>query len=464
MGNSAPKIAVRVSQDSVVAGNVLTGRIYLSAHGCDFSVRRIKMKFTGFEQSIIVLKENKNGKIQERKECVKCSIIDYDVVIKTFPSSGLSGGQYEIPFEWQIPDWLPSTMTYCHSIDKSRCSIEYHLKVYLDRFDYSDDKSEVFSTIPITIFGASSFKQSKIIMDCERYHLRACCCSNRGVITMGWDANCTVARPGDRVTVGIIGKNESIVEVQHFLVEVVETITWTANGHKRNNMQKIASQKYDIDGNTLWIPITKLPTKHEMRNSRYETIPLDNNPDILAGKKVGTIILNNDARDSYDGKLIEIRHSLVISATTPCCITAPQSSALIRVQKYAYDATDPNPIPLPTAPILEDDTIFPPFQIEPKDSVQPPLVLAEIIPTNWNPLESELVVVPSKLMIPNESDVERFIAPQDEGQPYAYVLSSHSSLVEVQTIFSGTLNLSDALDLCMSRPDLTIAVQNLSPT
>jgi Arrestin (or S-antigen), N-terminal domain len=473
MGNSAPRIAIRVDHDAIVAGNTLRGRIFLSANGsADHSARGIKMTLYGFEQSIIVREQNKNGNMQKVRECVKSSIIDNDATIKTFSTGVIPGGQYEIPFEWQIPDWLPSTMKCSDRIDDCSCSIEYYLKVYLDRFDCFGEKSEVSSTIPISIFGASNSKESKIIMDCERFNLKACCCSNRGVITMGWDASSTVVAPGERITVGIIGKNDSIEKVQHLLAEVIETITWTANGHSKNHVRNVASKKFEIDRNALWLPISKLPTRYEMRNLHYEAIPLDNNPEILAGKKVGNFILNHDTRDSYDGKVIEVRHSLVITAVTPCCITSPQSSALIRVQRCTLNSSIPNATPFPSAPISEDDILLPSSQIESKATDQPPLALAEILPTNWNPQESCLVVIQSNSMIPQDVNTELFVPYQDEGQPSApeetiwnqsYEVQSQNSFLDIQRLFKETRSLSDAFALSISQPELVTTFQSLSP-
>ena len=53
--------------------------------------------------------------------------------------------------------------------------------------------------------------------------------------------------------VGITGKNDLIVDTKFLKVKLMETVTWSADGHTETSARQIASSEIYVTENALWL-------------------------------------------------------------------------------------------------------------------------------------------------------------------------------------------------------------------
>jgi hypothetical protein len=470
MGNAPVKIGIRLEKNVVEAGNVLKGRVYLSVQSRDQQARGVHLVLKGDEKSLIRRNETARDRDHRYSHSTSSSILHMDVPLTSFPTGLVPSGQYEFPFEWPLPENLPSTMN-CQLGD-SRCSIEYHLTAYLDNSGSLSILPDYSSQVTVTVVGSSRGEFVGTQMDLENYAIKSCC-AHRGTMTMGWDADTIVAAPGGTINVGIVGKNDSIVELKYLQAKLVETVTWSADGHNETIVGEIALSEIYVTDNTLWTPLLSLPSRRERRHHHYETMDGHFGAEILDNRYVAQLQLSQNARDSYLGNLIRVRHSLVVTAVTPgaCCVTSPESSVLVTVQRRmptgtttAYaSAVAPTP-----ATVFEDQMITPSAPMELVSTYQePPMAVAEMLPNDWTPQESEVVVIPANsVIVQSTATVHRNVSPHPTAPQENLLRDSHQiarSLVELQAMLANSKTPSATLEQKLQNPVILATIENLSP-
>ena len=473
MGNAPVKIGIRLDNNVVEAGNVLKGRVFLSVQNRDQQARGVHLVLKGDEKSLIRRNETHREQDHRYSHSTSSSILHMDVPLTTFPTGLVPSGQFEYPFEWPLPDKLPSSMN-CQLGD-SRCSIEYHLTAYLDNSGSLSILPDYSSTVTVTVLGSSRGEFVGTQIDLENYAIKSCC-ADRGTMTMGWDADTTVAAPGGTINVGIMGKNDSIVELRYLQAKLVETVTWSADGHSETIVGEIASSEIYVTDNTLWTPRLSLPSRRDRRRHHYETMDGHFGAEILDNRYMAHLHLSPNARDSYVGNLIRVRHCLVVTAVTPgaCCVTSPESSVLVTVQRrmptgtttpYA-SAVTPTP-----AVVCENQMSIPSAPMELMSTYQePPMATAEMLPNDWSPHESEVVVIPANsVFVQTSATAHRIFSPHDmmPSAPQENLLrDSHqiaSSLAELQAALASSKTPSATLEQKLKDPVVLATTENLSP-
>ncbi|KAI2501473.1 hypothetical protein MHU86_12988 [Fragilaria crotonensis] len=250
----------------------------------------------------------------------------------------------------------------CQQGDSS-CAIEYQLTAYLCNSRSINVLPDFSSKVTISVLGFSTGQSHGVQVDLEEYRIKSCC-ADRGTIAMGWDADTTVAAPKGVINVGIIGKNDSIVDTQFLSVRLMETVTWSVHGHTEKRERKIASSEIYVTENALWKPLVQLPPRRERFRNHYDAMGGDIGADVFENRCVARLELAQDARDSYLGNLVSVRHSLIVTAVTPggCCVTSPESSVLVTVQRRMPNRamqTVASTCPQPSAPPFEDEFAIP---------------------------------------------------------------------------------------------------------
>lgn len=84
-----------------------------------------------------------------------------------------------------------------------------------------------------------------------------------------------------------------------------------------------------------WKPLVQLPTRRERVRNDYDPMGGDVRGDVYQNRCSTQVEVSQDARDSYLGNAIGVRHSLTVTDVTSggCCVTSPESSVLIKVQR-----------------------------------------------------------------------------------------------------------------------------------
>mmetsp|Transcript_11768 Transcript_11768/g.19553 ORF Transcript_11768/g.19553 Transcript_11768/m.19553 type:complete len:560 (-) Transcript_11768:52-1731(-) len=472
MGNTPVKIGIRLDHSGTVeAGGVLKGRVYLSMQRSDQQARGIHLVLKGEELSEIVRDGESNGDRERRREVDRASVTihNLDVPLTSFPTGVAPRGQYEYPFEWPLPANLPSTM-HCQEGDSS-CSVRYQLTAYLDNSASMSFLPDYSSTETVIVAAASATVHAQPLqMDLEEFNIKSCC-ANRGTMTMGWDADTIVAAPKGAMNVGITGKNDSIVALAYLSAKVVETVSWSANGHSKKNTRVLTSNKVYANENPLWKPLLHIPSRRDRRRTQYESTGHED-AEVWQNRCVTQLNFPVDVRDSHLGNIVKVRHSLVITAVTPgaCCVTSPESSVLITIQRrmptIGLAAAGGAVLPEPSAPFYQDEIVIATAPMEEYSYQDPPMAVAEILPDNWTPHESEVVVILANSVIPEATRATSVAAVMPSAPTESLLKESHqiaTSLAELQTTLMASKDPTATLQEQLNNPVMVATVENLSP-
>ena len=306
-------------------------------------------------------------------------------------------------------------------------------------------------------------------MDVEAYNIKACC-SNKGTMLIGWDADTSVAAPEGVFNVGIIGRNDSLIKTQYLQVTLRETVSWSANGHTETRVQNIGCAKICVNESTLWKPLPYLSSKAHWRGQVNETML---GQDVIENRIVAQLHVSKDVRDSYRGSLINVRHALTVTVVTPgaCCVTSPESSVIMTVQRRMPNQAGPLPVSTPTHTAPEGQLISPSAEMEFfLNGQDPPLAVAELLPADWMPEEAAVVVIPATaVQVPasaseNASQVSENVVPSAPPDSLLREARQPSmKLGEIQATLAASKTPAVKLQEFLQNSANTSTIQNLSP-
>jgi len=295
-----------------------------------------------------------------------CSIlVQYDVLLTQLYDQ--REGQYEYPFEWPLPEHLPTSMYYDFG---SGCNgeIKYTLTAYLV------GGPERHYTKATTTFGVAarpsiSPSPSSIQIQPTGTPIIGCCCTNHGVIYLGCEAAGHVC-PRDTLQVHISGENQSEASIPYIRVVLYEMVEGkTDSGEKRNITKTLASSSCSVSQAASWQPHRRGRHSSTTNDTQHES--LLSNEDTSA-----SLVIPADACDTYRGRLITVRHVLEVTALTRGMLTSPSCSASIQVRR-------------PSAHTVSQ---APPVAVE--------IPVAQAVPMDWYAQSAQVVVLPSA---PDES-------------------------------------------------------------
>ena len=227
-----------------------------------------------------------------------------------------------------------------------------------------------------------------------------------------------------------------------------------------------------------WKPLVQLPTRRERVRNDYDPMGGDVRGDVYQNRCSTQVEVSQDARDSYLGNAIGVRHSLTVTAVTPggCCVTSPESSVLIKVQRRMPIGAVPTvatAFPQPSAPMFEEELIIPLSEMEIVSTYQDaPMAIAEILPEDWAPQESPVVTIPaSSVYVQATASAERTTGSSSLGAipsapPASLLREAHEiarKLEELQSTLAASKAPTATLEQMLQNPVMVSTIQNLSP-
>ena len=128
-------------------------------------------------------------------------------------------------------------------------------------------------------------------------------------MTVGAVVNETVLGRGQTVGVGIAVKNQSSVKVERLYVQINEIVSWSAQGHGAQLNRELAHAEVSLQMIEGVSELSKDARKarrldaesmYQTSKELYETL--------LSGKQRSDLTFLSDARDSYVGEMLAVRH------------------------------------------------------------------------------------------------------------------------------------------------------------
>uniref|UniRef100_A0A7S3P050 Arrestin C-terminal-like domain-containing protein n=1 Tax=Amphora coffeiformis TaxID=265554 RepID=A0A7S3P050_9STRA len=399
MGNQQTKVGLRLDRDQYEAGGVITGRVYLSlskqqpqSTSNNHAISGLHLRFTGEEYAQVARKQKHHNKNHQHHHEPVIERSTHVLVRNDFPLVDLRGtnaGQYEYPFELPVPPDLPSSMKCAKDkSNKSYCEIRFKLTAYLVG-GYSTGEVSAETAVRLLSRGNTDVQfPLPLLVESDSYPVNVCCFWNKGHIKLGWQTDRSVVAPGDAIQIEAFGENKSKLEVEALTVKWVETTTWktsSSDGHRRSVQRTVAEQKIDVNRLSQWAP------RDVMEHGLVQNDNFQNQRPVHF-----SLHLPRETRETYTGSAVLVRHMIIVRANTAggFTTTSPESSCQVRVHRL------PNtPDASPSDPVMATATIvnLPP---EPSQSHFPTndntqsIVHAQALPSDWNPVQADVVVIP----------------------------------------------------------------------
>ena len=316
---------ISLNEATYKAGGNLTGKVNLSVLGSDEvqlanTTIYLTIKGTEFAKHVVGC----------MNETTLDSFTNLKIPITTIVSGRIPPGRYEYPFQCTVPDnWPPSIhFRYNNFI----YGIRYIMSVGIQHsYPQSNTLLDCLTTEGLVIAACAVAEkqlenESKFAIEPEFFPIQSCC-SYIGSILLGFDISSTVMAPNTVVNIGILGKNSSVVEVQYLKAQLVQIVT-----HGQITVKVNVIVQTNIGASSAWDPLDISTFKND--DHRYS------NPtfaEIKSSRVQGQLRVPHDAMESYQGKLIQIKHALVITAVTTgnLFVTSPQSTISVQVQQNA---------------------------------------------------------------------------------------------------------------------------------
>jgi hypothetical protein len=420
----------------------------------------IVLNFTGIEHSVIVTetqrkdRNNENGQAHSSTTTHTEYSVDRDshtlfkyvLPIHRFLHNNkrLPNGQYEYPFEFQLPEDLPASFDFsdtntgrrryrhngrnaCHNRNnnsifqssnetESHCELEYLVTAVLLRrgggggdgffrsMISSSSRNVVTSSDPqhleIQQAPRVAVNPSDVLLPERNIPVKFCCCFPMGHVRLQMHVNQTIIGPGSTLAITLDGRNASRFNVEMIHVKLIESIIWRANGRTQERSQELCSgESEELIHNEAWFA---RPQDHPEYASLSQQQGANNgsNHTICISLQVPS-----QARMSYQGTVVEVTHSVIVSAQTPgCCfITSPKITREVEVCNLsspppaASVPAEAEVVVQPSAPLEEFDNNH--YQTSYSSSANVQMVQAEVLPADWNPQTAPLVHISAEQVL-----------------------------------------------------------------
>jgi len=211
--------------------------------------------------------------------------------------SFLTGGQHDYPFRWRLPESLPYSMN-CLS-EGSSCRVQYCLTAYLSGTEDST-VTAINARKPIYITARNEINYTGIgdIIEPKRSKVKSWF-RKRGSLELKIDTEPIQELTNSTITVGITGRNLSSVPVKELLVQCEETVIWRTKGREWKTQEILGESIVQVHNVPSW--------QNKKGNINYNTVTAD---------RITTPLELKNARVSYEGQLIQVQHSLKVTAKT----------------------------------------------------------------------------------------------------------------------------------------------------
>jgi hypothetical protein len=389
MGNSSCTLVVSTEKNVYCCGDTVNGRVYLSVNDRNITANTLNIHFSGIERGIVHYTEERerNGNYfpEDYYEKNQIEMMNFDVPINTPLGSIFQRGQYEFPFQFVVPQNLPSSM-FCRQ-GQSKCEIRYDMRAYLSTNDRSTFAnafgSNTISSKPLTvsIFGSnnnmSPHLDQPINFPGHSHAVRNCFCCRRGSMELRASIDSGLFVPSQNRNLSFNLKNTSVVAVERVTVELIERVSWKPG--MREEDHDFTLLKHDIDGCTHedW-----MNTEQKIERAVQEFVSLSPSSRLRNASQDVNLRIPNNARDTFSGRMIQVEHFVRVKVVTRgCCVSNPETTVDINVMRPSemFSSNSDSPPPMPSAPFMDE---------------QEPIAEATALPANWSPLTSDVYTVP----------------------------------------------------------------------
>jgi len=272
----------------------------------------------------------KNGFIdrhwaKSRRPLVELSIpLNTSQVIK---DGKVKPGKYELPFEIELPDSLPSTIVEANSPGTEFCSIEYGIEAELQG---CENPADYICRYRVVVLGKPLPKDpvpymNTLSSDVANTSLRRLYLAKEfgkvGQLIVGVLMPDTLLDRGEDCMIALSCRNRTDFDITHIRAEIRETFRWSA--------QDLVEQR------TIVISSFELGLFADVNKSKYKaTVEHDLDEiqtELREAKHSFTVKIPKNAHDTFSGTLIKVSHEIIVDFETSHDQSNPRLAIPIQV-------------------------------------------------------------------------------------------------------------------------------------
>lgn len=414
MGNKQVGIGLKTDRTNYEAGSTVKGKVYVKvAANSNDPVTGIHLVLDGEERVFVSVAEThevsrddptgphelQQGAPKRRKKddnMVKsfAKLIAFNVPIALFPKA-LARGEYEYPFEWELPQNLPPSM-FVASQGRTAGVVQYQLTAYYTTGKPTTPNIKVPLYLPhqsatqkIQILATPTPLQNiKSIEEEDEFTISSCYCFPKGKVHLGFHLDRGIVAPGSRVQVNIRGANFSEIPVSQLEVTLLEHIKWTAQNRSLERTSTLAREIIATSDLSQWQGRT---SSNFSQNEALLTEPLPLR-----------LWVPSLAKISYRGKLMEVTHTLKVRAVTMWYASSPTLESSIKVGIVGDDANY-----IPETPVIMASTGIASVVASGAPSLDTPMAEAEavILPDDWRGQSADVIFIPPTMVMSEDDNM-----------------------------------------------------------
>lgn len=332
--SSTASLVVHLDHPATYSGGTLSGTVYLEVRQ-EISATFLQISVSGMERSHTHWTtthssgsgKNRHTTTRHHHAYANRTLFGVSTPLAAYPHGLISPGMYVHPFIVPIPAGLPSTM---HAAgDGGDCRVNYSVDAHLVRpgaftSDIRSGEGFIVCSLPLCDPPFPFYATPATT------RVTFCCCFDRGRATLGAAFDDTLAARGQTVGVNVAVRNESTVQPDSLFAQITEFVTWRAGGHSNSCARVVASTAFDPRTITGFARQSDAGARRSggmvdaaLLQEMHETL--------MTGKQRSYMSVVSDARETYAGAVLEVRHSMSIRMKMPCCVTDVGVAAPMRI-------------------------------------------------------------------------------------------------------------------------------------
>ena len=243
-----------------------------------------------------------------------------DIIRTIIPIDMSSHHDGRYPFQFRIPDQLPSSM-YHKDGNGGYCAVRYKVKMHLRHGLDQEIPIDIISKPPSSVPHPSS-------ADPMLSRIQFMYCIPQGSVTWAAGVDNTRIGVGEDLQINLGIKNESLAKLERVTAKLKQNVQWQSPSHHSINKSIVRSTSFARTDSMLEWNKDQLRVKKHCTKGSLAAQPLTVYEEVLETLQEGnnrvTIPIPEYICQSYTGRLIKIDHYISITAKTPSCFTSPK--------------------------------------------------------------------------------------------------------------------------------------------
>lgn len=264
----------------------------------------------GEEYSQVKYEKDEEGNRQVKYANATRSLVHIEIPVKKsdlLSCGKVIPGSYVMPFEIQLPDGLPSSMSVDHN--GSECKVRYTIKAQLVgkalKEDYACSKAIRVVAKPLSS-DPVPYRRPPI-----ETPMGSCCFWDQGSIIFGAHVSNTVLGRGEEVDVHLTCRNYSKVDIESITATVAQRVQWKADREKEKQpLEKLAV--FNFSYLTAEGLQGAARDKQKPSEDKWASMELD----LAEARYSDTVQIPFPTMETFRGQLITVQHFIRVVVET----------------------------------------------------------------------------------------------------------------------------------------------------